>query len=148
MVSGSVSSHASSRTIRPGEFRRLALDACHQDQPYARPQLVGIGAATAHPYCVPMASLHIEHPITDLNTWISAYTAFAGARRNAGAFKETVRQPDDDPRYIVVDLEFDTNEHAHAFLEFLRTNVWSSPESAPALAGTPDAKVLNTIHIV
>jgi len=94
-----------------------------------------------------MASLHIEHPITDLNTWFSAYTAFGDARRNAGVLKETVRRPDDEPHYIVVDLEFDTNEHAHAFLEFLRTNIWSSPATSPALDGTPNAKVLNTINL-
>jgi hypothetical protein len=31
-----------------------------------------------------MATLHIEHPITDLQTWLGAFGRFAEARTNAG----------------------------------------------------------------
>lgn len=31
-----------------------------------------------------MATLHIEHPITDLSTWLEAFATFEQARTNAG----------------------------------------------------------------
>ena len=89
-----------------------------------------------------MATLHIEHPITDLETWLAAFNGFAAARLQAGVQSERVQQPIDDPAYIVVDLTFGTVDEAAAFLSFLKANVWSIPENAPALAGSPDTMIL------
>ncbi len=47
-----------------------------------------------------MATLHIEHEITDLGTWLGAFGRFAEARRNAGVTAERVAQPIDDDHYI------------------------------------------------
>lgn len=93
-----------------------------------------------------MPSLHIEHAITDLSTWTSAFTAFASVRQEAGVRHEQVRQPVGDPHFVVVDLDFDSVEQAEAFLGFLRSHVWAVPENSPALAGTPDAKVLESVR--
>ncbi len=49
-----------------------------------------------------MATLHIEHPITDLQTWLGAFTRFEDARRKAGVRAQRVRQPVDDDKYIYV----------------------------------------------
>ncbi|USQ75415.1 hypothetical protein [Ornithinimicrobium cryptoxanthini] len=92
-----------------------------------------------------MPSLHIEHPVTDLATWAAAYARFADARRSAGVTAESIRRPVDDEHYVVVDLEFDTTEQAQAFLGFLRAKVWGVPEASPALAGRPEARVLQTV---
>lgn len=91
-----------------------------------------------------MATLHIEHPITDFAVWKSAFDRFAPAREEAGVRRHRVQRPVDDPAYVVVDLEFDSVERAEGFLEFLRTRVWSSPGNAPALAGTPVTRILET----
>ena len=69
-----------------------------------------------------MATLHIEHPITDLDTWLGAFNNFADARKNAGVRAQQVRQPVGDPCYIVVDLEFDDSEAAHGFKEFSKAS--------------------------
>jgi hypothetical protein len=37
-----------------------------------------------------MRTLHIEHPITDLDTWVAAFNRFADARRDAGVRAERV----------------------------------------------------------
>ena len=92
-----------------------------------------------------MTTLHIEHAITDLATWTKAFGALAEVRSNAGVRSEQVRTPADDPNFIVVDLEFDDADRAATFLEFLRTNVWSTPAASPALAGTPDARILEPV---
>ncbi|HET9442237.1 MAG TPA: hypothetical protein VFO65_02870 [Acidimicrobiales bacterium] len=89
-----------------------------------------------------MATLHIEHAVTDLDTWTRAYARFAEVRRGAGVRSERVRRPADDPTFVVIDLDFETTDQAAAFLGFLRTQVWARPEASPALAGRPEARIL------
>ncbi|WP_238013355.1 hypothetical protein KZZ52_41220 [Dactylosporangium sp. AC04546] len=90
-----------------------------------------------------MTTLRIEHPITDYETWRAAFDSFADARDRAGVQRYRVLRPVDDVRYICVDLDFATVEAAEAFRTFLRTTVWSDPGRAPALAGTPTARILS-----
>jgi hypothetical protein len=92
-----------------------------------------------------MPVLHIEHPITDINTWRDAFKQFAAVRRRAGVTSERVWQPHDDPQYIVVDLEFESASSAAAFRTFLRERVWSSPDASPGLAGSPRAVILSEL---
>lgn len=92
-----------------------------------------------------MATLHIEHAITDLPAWTAAFERFADVRARSGVRAHRVRQPVDDEHYVVIDLEFDTSEEASGFLDLLRTTVWSSPENAPALVGAPRATVLRPV---
>jgi hypothetical protein len=92
-----------------------------------------------------LATLHIEHAITDLDTWLRAFTKFEEARRNAGVRAQRVRQPVDDEKYIHVELDFARVEEAADFKEFLETRVWASGETSPALAGTPRARILTDV---
>jgi len=89
-----------------------------------------------------MATLHIEHPITDYPTWRAAFDRFGPARTNAGVRAHRVWQPHDDQQYVVLQLDFDDAQSAGSFLEFLRSAVWATPEASPALAGTPQAQIL------
>jgi hypothetical protein len=92
-----------------------------------------------------MTTLHIEHAITDYATWKGAFDRFAEARLRAGVRGHRVRRPVDDPGYLYIDLDFGTEEQAAAFLGFLRTQVWASPASAPALVGAPQTRILTTV---
>lgn len=92
------------------------------------------------------ATLHIEHPITDLETWLAAFTRFDEARTKAGVRAQRVCQPVDDDKYIYVTLDFDSVEEAGAFKQFLETTVWASAEASPALDGTPMAKILVEVN--
>ena len=89
-----------------------------------------------------MPTLHIEHPISDLGTWLGAFNQFADARSKAGVTAQRVHQPVDDDNYIVVQLDFDTVDAAEQFKTFLESVVWQSPDLSPGLAGTPSARVL------
>jgi len=92
-----------------------------------------------------MATLHIEHSITDLTTWLGAFNRFADARKGAGVRAERVFVPADDDTYIYVQLEFDDAAAAESFKGFLETVVWASPEASPGLAGTPRARILTAV---
>ena len=91
-----------------------------------------------------MPTLHIEHPITDYATWRAAFDKLAGTRRAAGVVADRVQQPVDDPRYVVVDLDFGTVDQAAGFLRFLQAQVWSAPANSPALVGAPQVKILDS----
>jgi len=92
-----------------------------------------------------MTTLRIEHAINDYDIWQRAFDSFAGARAAAGVRGYTIRQPVGDPKYLMLDLEFETAAQARAFDEFLRQRVWSSPASSPGLAGAVKTQVLDTL---
>ncbi len=91
-----------------------------------------------------MNTLRIEHPVTDYAVWKHAFDRFADLRRAAGVRRHEIRRPVDDPHYVIADLDFDSAQAAQAFLETLRTRVWSTPANSPALAGDPVTRILAT----
>jgi hypothetical protein len=93
-----------------------------------------------------MATLRIEHAIHDYGVWQQAFDSFTEVRAEAGVRSFAVRQPVDDPNYVLLDLEFDTAGRAEAFAQFLHRRVWSSSASSPALAGAPQTRVLDLVR--
>ncbi len=91
-----------------------------------------------------MATLRIEHPILDFDLWSAAFERFAGVRAQAGVQSQRVSRPVDDDHYVLIDLEFGSWEQAEGFLGFLRSRVWSSAESSPALVGTPRTVIFDS----
>jgi hypothetical protein len=89
-----------------------------------------------------MATLHIEHPVTDPTVWRAAFDRFAERRRQGGVSAERIQQPVDDDHYVVIDLDFPSREQAEDFLGFLESTVWTSRDSSPALAGRPVTRIL------
>lgn len=69
----------------------------------------------------------------------------AELRERSGVRGHRILQPMDDACYVVVDLDFRTAGEAEKFLDFLQTKVWTSPENAPGLAGTPHTKILEPV---
>jgi hypothetical protein len=92
-----------------------------------------------------MTTLRIEHAISDFQLWKTAFDSFAQARAKAGVHSVAIRRPADDPKYLMLDLEFDTAVPAEAFAAFLQQHVWSSPASSPGLAGPPRTRILNLV---
>jgi hypothetical protein len=89
-----------------------------------------------------VATLHIEHGITDFPMWKAAFDRFAAQRTKAGVTAHRIYQPADDARYVVLQLDFPSVAQARAFREFLEARVWSTPANSPGLAGSPQARVL------
>jgi hypothetical protein len=92
-----------------------------------------------------VTTLHIEHPITSLPTWLGAFDRFADARRTAGVLTHRLHQPVGDEQYVVVQLDFADEGHAEAFEAFLRARVWGRPDASPGLAGEPVTRVLRGV---
>jgi len=88
-----------------------------------------------------IATLHIEHEITDYRTWKAAFDRFADARQQAGVIAHRIRLEEDDDQHIVIDLDFGSTSHARAFAAYLHDSVWGTGK-APALLGTPITRFL------
>lgn len=89
-----------------------------------------------------MTTLRIEHPITSFDIWRAAFSRFASARADGGVLATRICRPTDDDKYVLIDLDFTTVDQAQAFQQFLRTRVWATPNTAPALAGPPVTRIL------
>ena len=98
-------------------------------------------------HTVQMPVLHIEHEISDLETWLNAFKRFGTAREAAGVTQTDVYQPTEDPNYIVINMRFENVDAASSFRDFLIERIWSSQESAPALVGVPIARVLTEVEL-
>ena len=70
-----------------------------------------------------MYVLQIEHPIRDFETWKAAFERFSDKRRHSGVRRHQIFQPADDENYVVLDLEFESEGEAKAFLEWLQHEV-------------------------
>ena len=92
-----------------------------------------------------MSTLHIEHPISDLTTWKAAFDRFTPVRQQSGVRSHRIQRPVNDPRYIVLDLDFDSPAEAAAFLEFCNKSVVFSGELS-ALAGDPRTAILEPVE--
>jgi hypothetical protein len=89
-----------------------------------------------------VATLHIEHGITEFATWKAAFDRFAERRRDAGVTGHRIHQPHDDANCVVLQLDFPSIEQAQGFRVFLESRIWSVPANSPGLAGSPRARVL------
>lgn len=92
-----------------------------------------------------MFTLSIEHGITDYSTWKQAFDGFAGARAQSGVLGHRIRRPVGDEHYLVIELDFPSREGAERFRQFLQDVVWANPNASPALAGSPQARVLEPV---
>jgi hypothetical protein len=80
-----------------------------------------------------MFTLKIEHPIRDFPTWKAAFERDPIGRKQSGVRRYRVFRPTDDPKYVLIDLDFNQASEAQAFLEALRS-VWSRVDLSPGLA--------------
>ena len=92
-----------------------------------------------------MTVLQIEHEISDFATWKAAFDRDPVKRKESGVRRYRVLRPIDDPGYIKVDLEFDSQGRAEAFLSALR-EMWKSGEAAPALKGSPRVQLVEEVQ--
>ncbi len=89
-----------------------------------------------------MFTLSIEHAISDFPTWKQAFDRFAEAREKAGVVRHRILRPVDDPHYLVIELEFDAQENADSFRQFLQHAVWANRDASTALVGAPTSRLL------
>ncbi|MDQ0634672.1 hypothetical protein QFZ40_002581 [Arthrobacter pascens] len=91
-----------------------------------------------------MFTLQIEHSIKDFEMWKAAFDSDPVNRTASGVVSHRIGRPVDDAHYVVVELDFATLEQARRLLENLKAKVWNSPVAAPALAGIPQTRIVES----
>jgi hypothetical protein len=92
-----------------------------------------------------MFALQIEHAVKDFDAWKAVFDRDPADRAGSGVVAHRIGRPVGDDRYIVVELDFERRDQAEAFLTKLRENVWNSPDMSPALAGSPQTRVIELV---
>ncbi len=92
-----------------------------------------------------MTVLRLEHAISDFDVWKAAFDRDPVGREQSGVRSHRVYRPVDDPKYVAVDLEFDTAAEAERFQVALG-QLWQSRQAAPALIGTPKVRIVEAVE--
>ena len=64
-----------------------------------------------------MVYVHIDHNVKDYNTWKPLFVEHDEMRVEMGQQSYYLFQSSDDPNHVVLAIEFDTAENAHAFID-------------------------------
>ena len=94
-----------------------------------------------------MHVLQIEHPIRDFDTWKGAFDRFSDFRQQSGVRRYQVLRPTENANYVIIELEFDSPSEAESFLAALWRNVGSSQETAQALLGEPQTRIVEAVEV-
>lgn len=90
-----------------------------------------------------MPILRIEHSVPDFDGWKRAFDRDPVDRKKSGVRRYHVLRSIDDPNYVMIDLEFDTQSEAEALLAAMR-EVWSRVQGKVVL--DPQARIVETVE--
>ncbi|MFJ5955770.1 hypothetical protein ACIQC5_07380 [Paenarthrobacter sp. NPDC092416] len=93
-----------------------------------------------------MYTLQIEHGIKDFDMWKAAFDRDPLNRAASGVQQFRISRPLGDPHFIVVELDFATSGQASEMQRRLQDVVWSSASNAPALMGSPQTRIVETVY--
>jgi hypothetical protein len=74
-----------------------------------------------------MYKLRIEHAVPNYEDWKQAFDSDPAGRERSGVRRYQILRAIDDPNYVIIDLEFDTQTQAEALLATMRV-VWGQVE--------------------
>jgi len=76
-----------------------------------------------------MIIVRIEHSIQNFDKWKQAFDNDPADRKGAGVRRYQILRPQDDPNYVMIDLEFDSADKADGFLRNMQ-RIWDGPGKA------------------
>lgn len=92
-----------------------------------------------------MYTLQIEHQVRDFLMWRQAFDGDPLDRAGSGVRSFRIyRSVGED--YVMIELDFETQEAAVMFLARLEEEVWQPGPAAPALVGTPETRIVELVE--
>jgi hypothetical protein len=73
-----------------------------------------------------MIIVRIEHSIQNFDKWKQAFDNDPADRKGSGVRRYQILRPQDDPNYVMIDLEFDSADKADGFLRNMQ-RIWDGP---------------------
>ena len=92
-----------------------------------------------------MPTLRIEHSVPDYDGWKRAFDGDPADRKGRGVRRYQISRSVEDPNYVMIDLEFDTQGEAEGLLQVMR-GVWSGPGKDVML--DPQARIVDTVEAI
>jgi hypothetical protein len=89
--------------------------------------------------------LRIEHSVPDYDGWKRAFDGDPADRKGSGVRRYQVFRSVEDPNYVMIDLEFDTQREAKGLLETMR-GVWAGPGKDVML--NPEARIVDSVELI
>lgn len=90
-----------------------------------------------------MPILRIEHKVPNFDGWKQAFDSDPADRRKSGVRRYQILRALDDPNYVMIDLEFDTQGQAEGLLAAMR-EVWRGVEGT--IMTNPQARIVETVE--
>ena len=91
-----------------------------------------------------MPIVRIEHAVPNFDKWKQAFDNDPADRKGSGVRRYQVFRAQDDPNYVMIDLEFDSLGEAEAFLRTME-RVWNGP--GKAVMQNPRARIAESVEI-
>jgi hypothetical protein len=76
-----------------------------------------------------MPVVRIEHSVPSFEKWKQAFDSDPADRRGSGVRRYQILRLQNDPTYVMIDLEFDSAGEAEAFLRTMQ-RIWAGPGKA------------------
>ena len=90
-----------------------------------------------------MFTLRIEHPVPNFEGWKEAFDSDPVGRERSGVRRYRISRAVDDPNFVTIDLEFDTQREAEGLLAAMQ-QVWGRVQGTIIL--NPRARIVETVE--
>ena len=90
-----------------------------------------------------MPIVRIEHLVPDFEKWKQVFDSDPADRKGSGVRRYRVLRLQDNPNYVLIDLEFDTVSEADAFLRTMQ-RIWSGP--GKAVMQNPSGRIADLVE--
>lgn len=87
--------------------------------------------------------VRIEHPVDNFDGWKRAFDSDPVGRERSGVRRYRILRPNDDPNYVMIDLEFDDPGQAESFGSAMR-KLWSGAQARSVMRNPK----LRTVEVV
>lgn len=91
-----------------------------------------------------MLIVRIEHAVPSFEKWKQAFDNDPADRKGSGVRRYQVLRLQDDPNYVLIDLEFDSADKAEAFLRTME-RIWGGP--GKAVMHNPRARIADVVEV-
>ena len=91
-----------------------------------------------------MIIVRIEHAVGNFEAWKRAFENDPVGRQRSGVRKYRILRPNDDPNYVLIDLEFDNINQAEDFRSAMR-NLWKSSDAQKVMQD-PQMRIVELVE--
>ncbi len=92
-----------------------------------------------------MFTLRIEHSVPDFDNWKQAFDTDPADRKGSGVHHYRVLRSVEDPRLVMIDLDFESLSEAEGLLEKMK-RIWAGP--GKSIMRGPRAQIAETVETI